>query len=455
MFRTNLIPLVSLLLTATAAAQQVVSARAGLIYYTEGAVFFDGAPAGDLVGTRYPTLDDGQLISTERGHAEILLGAGAVLWTGLNSKIRMENTGLDDTRIRIEAGTGIVEVRRIPEENRIRVSLGDSVLLLTRAGLYRFDAEPLDANAARVRVYDGELMTAGSQRVRPGQQASLSANQPASSFDRGYPDEFHYWAAWRSYQLGRESSFTDSAWDRQGLYQESMRHSGFEIEFPLTQNSARLQYLTAASGALVYYLKGGAILGGPDMPNQARVPFRLTSENTLSTEAGSRAEIFLGVGVVARLEENAKIRISDATPMGSTLTLYQGRALIEVANTAGDLRIRVMVGTAVAELLKSGLYEFDADAGVLRVHGGEAETIGAGKRNKSRRGQMLTLGATPKASRFDRNEKSLLYQWGYERSLFLARSNGSFMTQWERVGRLLRHPQYGSVEGPGGRGRGR
>jgi hypothetical protein len=446
MFRATLIPLIPLLLGAPAAGQQVVSARAGLIYYTEGAVFFDGAPARSLLGTRYPTLENGQVISTERGHAEILLGAGAVLWVGLDSKVRLEDTRLDDTRIRVESGSGIIEVRNIPQENRIRVGAGEVTLDLTRQGLYRFDADP-----PRVRVYDGELMAPGAVRVRQNQEALLSDKSAPAVLDRGRRDEFHYWAAWRSYQLAGETGFDGGRWSLQGIYREAMRHSGFGIEFPLNPGAARLQYLAATTGGLVYYLKGGALLGGPNVPRQIRVPFRLASESTLGTEAGGWAEIFLGVGVVARLGENAKIRMLDATPMDTAVILDEGKALIEVSRAAENTRVRVAVGESVTEILKPGLYEFDGSAAVLRVYGGEASTLNGDRKSRSREGQMLTLAAAPSITRFDTKQKDPLYQWGYERSLILARSNGVFMTQWERVGRLLRHPQFGSVDRRTGR----
>jgi hypothetical protein len=441
-FRAILIPLISLLLAAPAAAQQVISARAGFIYYSEGAVFFDGKPARSLAGTRYPAISEGQLISTQRGHTEILLGAAAVLWVGQNSKIRMEGTSLDDTRIRIEEGSAMIEIREIPDGNRIRALVGEAALDLTRPGVYR-----IDADLPSLRVYDGDYVSTAA-RVKQEQELRLLDNTVAR-FDRKQPDEFQYWAAWRSYQLAGETGFDARGWNL-GLYRDVVRHSGFGIEFPVSSAAARLQYLTAANSGLVYFLKGGAMLGGRNIPNSVRLPFQLPAENTLATDAGESAEIFLGVGVVARIGENARVRITTAELMDASILLYEGKTMIEVARAGEEAQIRVKVGASITDLVKPGLYEFDATAGELRVFGGEALTISADKTVKSRQGQLLSLG-DPKLTRFDRTQKDSLYQWAYERSLLLARSNTSFMTQWERVGRLLRHPQFGSVDRRSGR----
>jgi len=335
----------------------------------------------------------------------------------------------------------MIEVKSIPVGNRIRVELGEAVLDLTRAGLYRFEAA-----APRMRVYDGEFME-GTLRARSGQEILFSEKITVSSFDRGRPDEFLYWAAWRSYQLAGEAGFDGASnWDYRGLYQESRRHSGFGIEFPVNPGAARLQYLTASTPGLVYYLKGGAMLEGGRGPNQIRVPFRFAPEYSLATQTGDRAEIFLGVGVVGRLDENTTMRMLASAPLDATIRLSQGKALLEVSKAAQDTRIRVAVGESVTELLRPGLYEFDAGANVLQVYGGEASTMLGDRRSRVREGQMLTLMAAPAVKKFDVKQKDSLYEWGYERSLILARSNGVFMTQWERVGRLLRHPQFGAVQ---------
>jgi hypothetical protein len=448
MFRATLILSISALPGAPSAAQQVISARAGLIYYAEGAVNFDGVPARVREGERYPTLTNGQLISSDLGHAEIQLGAGATLWTGYNSKIRLVESSLDNIRLRTEAGSGMIEVRNIPDGNRIRVETGSSQAELVKPGLYRFDADP-----ATVRVYDGECIV-GGVRVRPGQEALVSAVPAAAGpFDRGRPGELLYWAAWRSFRLAEEVRFREGSWSVTGLYGETRRHSAFGIQFPVAPGAARVQYLTASAPGLVYFLDGQALLAGRDPPREARVPFRVGSENTIGVEPGGFAEIFLGVGVVARLGPRAEMRFLDAAPLDSTVSLSKGKAIFEVSRAAGDTRIRVAVGETVSELERPGLYEFDAGAELLRVWGGQVSVAVGQRKFTVRRNQRITLVKAPKSSALDRGNKDALYEWTRERSLALAGSSALFMTQWERVGAVLRHPQFGSIGVPRGRGR--
>ena len=438
MFRATLTCLILAVMAAPSGAQRVISARAGMIYYAEGAVTFDGIPARALAGERYPALKDGQLLATEQGHAEILLGSGAVLWAGQNSKIRLQNSSLDDTHFLLESGSAIIEAVSVPEGNRIRVDAGAASVEVLRPGLYRFEAGPPLA-----RVYDGEASASGL-RVRKGQEVRLSPESAVTAFQRPRPDELLYWAAWRSFQLAAETRSRETEWQPAGLYGDNIRHSAFGIEFSRNGGAQRLQYVTASAPGLVNFLKGEVSLEGRSLTRQTRIPFRLMSDDVIITGAGASAELFLGVGVASRLGGNGRLRVMDGIPLDATVSLTQGQAVFEVTKAARDTRIRIVMGTTTTELLKPGIYEFDAAAGTVRVYGGEAATLEDGKKWTTRRTQMLTLGPSPKVARFDSKQKDALYQWAYDRSMALAHTNAGFMTQWERVGRVVRHPQYGN-----------
>jgi hypothetical protein len=96
--------------TGGATGQAVLSARAGLISYLEGAVYSDAEQLGSVAQLR-----EGQRLRTEMGRAEVLLGIGAVLRLDEGASLRMENTQLTDTRVVVEHGSALVEVIELIE----------------------------------------------------------------------------------------------------------------------------------------------------------------------------------------------------------------------------------------------------------------------------------------------------------------------------------------------------
>jgi hypothetical protein len=67
----------------------------------------------DRKSTKLPTLKDGQLLRTNNGRAEILLGPGVFVRLGPHAALRMVNSRLEDTQIEIEQGAALVEVVEI------------------------------------------------------------------------------------------------------------------------------------------------------------------------------------------------------------------------------------------------------------------------------------------------------------------------------------------------------
>src|SRR5512147_2244050 len=69
----------ALLLGSAAYAQSVISAKSGLIHYTEGDVFLQDK-AVEFTGVKFPEMKNGDILRTADGRAEILLTPGSLLW---------------------------------------------------------------------------------------------------------------------------------------------------------------------------------------------------------------------------------------------------------------------------------------------------------------------------------------------------------------------------------------
>src|SRR5579884_808545 len=70
--------------SATSFAQSVVSARSGVIHFSEGSVFLDGQPVEQKFG-RFAEMKAGSELRTDWGHAEVLLTPGMFLRIGDNT----------------------------------------------------------------------------------------------------------------------------------------------------------------------------------------------------------------------------------------------------------------------------------------------------------------------------------------------------------------------------------
>ena len=195
MFRGFLIS-VALAWGAAAWGQSVISAHSGVIHYIEGQVTVDGA-AIHPKSTEFPDIKPDQVLATEDGRAEILLTPGVFLRLPENSSVRMISNSLADTRIEIVSGSALFEVGQLLRNNAIAAKVQDVEIALPKRGLYRIDADP-----ARLRVYDGEARVtaaAGSIEVKRGREIALDApTLETRNFDAKSTDAFYRWSARRS-----------------------------------------------------------------------------------------------------------------------------------------------------------------------------------------------------------------------------------------------------------------
>jgi hypothetical protein len=102
MSRVKLLLILSLA-TLCASAYGANSARPGTINYIEGSALVAGASVTQKsVGTL--ALDPGQVLSTEQGHAEVLLTPGIYLRLDDDSSVRMISPDLTSTQVALDKG---------------------------------------------------------------------------------------------------------------------------------------------------------------------------------------------------------------------------------------------------------------------------------------------------------------------------------------------------------------
>lgn len=183
--------------------QDVVSARSGMVHFTEGQVFVDDHPLDRKSGS-FPSIKEGSTLRTERGRAEIVLTPGAFLRLDENSSIRMVSTELADTRLVFAGGSSILDLTDGAKANdAITITYKDVQVKFPKRGVYR-----LDADTGVLQVYSGEAQVTydGQQtRVDPSHLYFCWLGLQTNKLGNGTEDEFYDWASDRSQTITEEN----------------------------------------------------------------------------------------------------------------------------------------------------------------------------------------------------------------------------------------------------------
>ena len=142
-------------LPAEIRAQTIISARAGLLNYTDGCVLLDGKHIECRL-SRVKHLAPGHLLRTEDGHAEIMLGPEIFLRLGFESEAEMVSTDLAAPQVRLRTGSALIDANGLTDQNPVSLLIDSMEVRLVKKGLYRVD---LPSEGPRVlTVRNGQAM---------------------------------------------------------------------------------------------------------------------------------------------------------------------------------------------------------------------------------------------------------------------------------------------------------
>ncbi len=181
--------------SSAAFAQNVISAKAGLVNYHDGDVQIGGEPVVSKPST-FTSIKAGQELRTGEGRVEVLLTPGVFLRMGENSAFRMISNSLSDPKIALIAGSALIQAMDVAKDTPITVVYGDRAVLLAKSGIYRFD---VTSEVASLRVYEGDAKV-GDVDVKRGREIALSGNgetREIAKFDTKDTDELYRWASRR------------------------------------------------------------------------------------------------------------------------------------------------------------------------------------------------------------------------------------------------------------------
>ena len=194
-------------------------AMPGTLNYVEGQASI-GEQNLDANAVGNAGLQNGQVLETGNGKAEILLTPGVYLRLGNNSSVKMISNSLTNTQVSLREGEAMVEVDQIYPQNFIHVSQPGADTRIMKAGLYDFDA----ANQ-QVRVLEGKAVVSADDRnttVKKGHELALnSAKLKSSGFNEKeltQNDDLYRWSSLRSEYLSQANVDTARLYYADGWY---------------------------------------------------------------------------------------------------------------------------------------------------------------------------------------------------------------------------------------------
>jgi uncharacterized membrane protein YgcG len=199
-----------------------------------------------------------------------------------------------------------------------------------------------------------------------------------------------------------------------------------------SQDKAPSQQPHAAQPGMLNFLEGQATLGSQSLTSDSIGKVQVDPGQTLTTENG-KAELLLTPGVLVRLGESSALTMISSTLTNTRMALEEGEAFVELdeVHSYNDMAIS-QEGVSI-ELLRMGLYNFNANLHLFRVLDGEA-VVEDGERNlKVKSGEQVDLAARPlRAKKFDRKqvEAEDLYRWTSLRSSYLAEANVDYAPKY-------------------------
>lgn len=194
--------------------------------------------------------------------------------------------------------------------------------------------------------------------------------------------------------------------------------------------SAFGQSTNQARPGTLNYVEGSAAIGSRPLSARSVGSAELQPDQVLKTGNG-KAEILLTPGVFVRLDNNSAVKMIAPDLTHTEIELSHGRAMVEVDQIYPQNDILVDQNGGQTQLLKVGLYDFNADTNTMRVFDGKAAVFPGNSFQPNQKAivvkggrQLAVNGEVAKPVSFDKNKsQDDLYNWSSLRSQYLGQAN--------------------------------
>jgi hypothetical protein len=182
----------------------------------------------------------------------------------------------------------------------------------------------------------------------------------------------------------------------------------------------------AAVPGTLNYVEGQVSMDGQTLDSKSVGSIAFESGRLITTGRG-KAELLLTPGVFLRLGDNATVKMVSPSLSNTKIALNQGEAMVEVDQIYPQNDIRIEQNGGTTQLLKAGLYDFDANRNLVRVFDGKAQVTSNDQRVTVKGGHEVALNVDSKwkSHKFNKNDyaASDLYRWSSLRSNYLSEAN--------------------------------
>ncbi len=176
----------------------VISAKAGGVNYVEGKVTVARKAGKGGYLLKSDQLEIGDKVSTGAdGKAEILLNPGSFVRLGANAGFEFVTTDLENLKLKLSAGSAILEVYA-DNEFKVSLDLPKTDVEFTKSGVYRVDV--LSDGTGKLSVWKGQVLVGDDKaEVKSGKSAVLIGKSATiAKFDRDNKDELDVWSQTRA-----------------------------------------------------------------------------------------------------------------------------------------------------------------------------------------------------------------------------------------------------------------
>ncbi len=194
--------------------------------------------------------------------------------------------------------------------------------------------------------------------------------------------------------------------------------------------SALAQNVDPASPGTINYVEGSASIQGRQLNGNSLGHEALERGQSLATTDG-KVEVLLTPGIFLRLDKDTTIQMVSPDLTHTEINLERGRADIEVDQIFTQNHILIDQQRGETQLLKNGLYAFNADTGTVAVFNGEASIFPGDdlpstvKPITLKADRELALNSDAfKPQKFNKDQaEDDLYNWSSLRSQYLGQAN--------------------------------
>jgi len=193
-----------LLFPSSASSQVAISAKPGLLHHAEGKVLI-GEEAVDPDPKKFVHLEQGEVLATKQGRAELMVVPDGFVWLGGHSRLEMAQAKLHSAVVRLEHGSAVIGVDGFFQPNALTLHVGPAAIRFHK-GVYHIDAR--DRERPVIRVLEGKAVvrTAGCRAEVPSKRAAdLGAlcERTLARLDGHEFGDLHAWSQERRESLDR------------------------------------------------------------------------------------------------------------------------------------------------------------------------------------------------------------------------------------------------------------